>query len=84
MWLKIVAEKYLVFGDDWYLFTGAQLKAQLIHQYYQPPDLDDIFDIVDPPNLNEMFTRKRPRFNKRTSSAVWDSPILKPSVGLPT
>ena len=37
---------------------------------------DEIFpDVISPPDLNKIFSRKRSRFNKRTSSACWDSPI---------
>ena len=55
----------------------------LINQYYHPPNLDDVFqDAIKILDLNEVFTRRRARFNKRTSSACWDTPMLKPS-GMP-
>ena len=57
------------------------LKAALINQYYRPPNLDDIFDLIVSPDLREMFTKHRPW--KRTSSANWTSPVLKPSGKLP-
>ncbi|KAK3097986.1 hypothetical protein FSP39_015070 [Pinctada imbricata] len=56
---------------------GANLKVALINQYYNPPDLDKLFDKIVPPNLNEIFAKKKARFNHRTSSAHWDSPLLK-------
>jgi hypothetical protein len=59
------------------LVAGAYLKAALINQHYYPPDLLVMFDPIDPPDLNLLFEKKKPRFNKRTSSAHWDSPILK-------
>ena len=59
--------------------TGSQLKIQLINQHYQPPDLDAIFSYIEMPDLNKMFTKHKARFNKRTSSAVWLSPMYKPS-----
>ena len=62
---------------------GAALKAALINQYYKPPNLDDLFDVIEPPNLQKIFVKQRTRFTKRTSSAVWDSPILKPSGKMP-
>ena len=60
------------------LFSGANLKAMLINQVYHPPDLEAIFSYVQPPDLNEMFEHKRARFNKRTSSAIWNSPMHNP------
>ncbi|XP_070553827.1 inner centromere protein A-like isoform X2 [Ptychodera flava] len=56
---------------------GAALKATLLNQEFRPPNLDELFDAVDPPDLALMFKKKRSRFFKRTSSAVWDSPMLK-------
>ncbi|KAK2187274.1 hypothetical protein NP493_174g03063 [Ridgeia piscesae] len=56
--------------------VGAQLKAALINQHHRSPDLDTIFGPIDPPDLNILFPNKRkPRFDKRTSSAVWHSPM---------
>ncbi|KAK2148624.1 hypothetical protein LSH36_488g02003, partial [Paralvinella palmiformis] len=59
--------------------TGTELKASLISQYYTPPDLDTIFAVIEQPNLCEMFSKKKPKFFKRTSSAVWNSPMYLPS-----
>jgi inner centromere protein len=52
----------------------------LIKQHYHPPNLDDLFDVIEAPDLNVLFEKKKARFNKRTSSAHWDSPILKPGL----
>ncbi|ESO87244.1 hypothetical protein LOTGIDRAFT_229356 [Lottia gigantea] len=57
---------------------GNNLKAALINQEYHPPKLDEIFSVVPDLDLNDVFVKRKPRFNKRTSSAVWDSPMLKP------
>ncbi|XP_056013682.1 inner centromere protein-like [Ostrea edulis] len=59
---------------------GASLKAALIQQHYHPPDLNILFTEIEPPDLNELFVKKKARFNKRTSSAIWNSPILKPGL----
>ena len=68
-----------------FVFVGPNLKAALINQLYYPPDLEQMFDAIVPPDLNELFSKKKARFNKRTSSAHWDSPILPPgTVGLHT
>lgn len=37
-------------------------------------DLNMLFDQFNMPELSEMFTKQRKRFNKRTSTAVWDFP----------
>ncbi|XP_022102002.1 inner centromere protein A-like [Acanthaster planci] len=57
---------------------GAGLKAALIKQFYHPPpNLDTMFGPLLPPDLSIIFAKKRSRYLKRTSSAVWDSPLLK-------
>lgn len=56
------------------------MKTLLIKQHYHPPNLDEIFDVIEAPDLNVLFEKKKARFNKRTSSAHWDSPILKPGM----
>ncbi|XP_045196321.2 inner centromere protein A-like isoform X2 [Mercenaria mercenaria] len=63
---------------DW--AQGSQLKTLLIKQHYHPPNLDELFDVIEAPDLNVLFEKKKARFNKRTSSAHWDSPILKPGL----
>ncbi|XP_064627359.1 inner centromere protein A-like [Lineus longissimus] len=59
--------------------NGASLKASLLNQYYRPPDIDVLFGYSDMPDLTVMFNRfkQKNRFKKRTSSAVWDSPMYK-------
>ncbi|XP_033629228.1 inner centromere protein-like [Asterias rubens] len=57
---------------------GARLKNALIKQCYNPPpNLETMFGPFDPPDLTLIFSKKRARYIKRTSSAVWDSPLLK-------
>ncbi|XP_041353872.1 inner centromere protein A-like isoform X2 [Gigantopelta aegis] len=56
---------------------GQTLKAALIQQHYFPPDLDALFPKIVPPDLKDMFAKQKPRFNKRGSSAIWDSPLFK-------
>ena len=58
-----------------FLFTGASLKTALINQYYNPPDLETLFSEQEPLDLAKIFSKLKPRFNKRTSSAQWDHPI---------
>jgi inner centromere protein len=64
---------------QWILLPGQKFKLSLINQAYNPPDLDEIFPISETPDLNKIFKRRKARFNKRTSSAVWNSPPFKPS-----
>ncbi|XP_052811451.1 inner centromere protein A-like isoform X3 [Mya arenaria] len=63
---------------DW--AQGTHLKTQLIKQYYHPPDILNLLGTVADPDLNKLFHKKKARFNKRTSSAHWDTPILKPGL----
>jgi len=57
--------------------AGHPLKAALISQAYQPPDLVNLFGtVITAPDLDVMFQKKRPRFYKRTSSAVWDRSVF--------
>ncbi|KAJ0069323.1 hypothetical protein NL108_003253, partial [Boleophthalmus pectinirostris] len=43
-------------------------------QYFNPPNLDAFFGKIEPPNLENIFYKNKPRYMKRTSSAVWHSP----------
>ncbi|XP_060119160.1 inner centromere protein-like [Heteronotia binoei] len=54
--------------------TGNQLTQAIVHQYYNPPDTDAFFGIIKSPKLEEIFYKSKPRYQKRTSSAVWNSP----------
>ncbi|KGL82297.1 Inner centromere protein, partial [Tinamus guttatus] len=54
--------------------TGDQLTQAVIRQYYNPPDVDALFGIITNPKLEDIFNKSKPRYFKRTSSAVWNSP----------
>ncbi|XP_068964618.1 inner centromere protein [Petaurus breviceps papuanus] len=65
--------------------NGTQLSQAVIQQYYQPPDIDQLFGAILSPKLEDIFNKTKPRYHKRTSSAVWNSPPLpgsRPLVGL--
>ncbi|XP_072242066.1 inner centromere protein isoform X2 [Leuresthes tenuis] len=53
---------------------GPNLKQIIMKQYFNPPDLDSFFGIIEPPRLENIFYKSKPRYFKRTSSAVWHSP----------
>ena len=54
------------------MFAGSAFRASLMHQAYNPPDVDLIFIVMDAtPDLAEIFDQKKRRFFKRTSSAQW-------------
>ncbi|NWY31963.1 INCE protein, partial [Pheucticus melanocephalus] len=54
--------------------TGNLLSQAVIRQYYNPPDLDALFGAIPSPKLEDIFYKNKPRYFKRTSSAVWHSP----------
>ncbi|KFR11982.1 Inner centromere protein, partial [Opisthocomus hoazin] len=54
--------------------TGNQLNQAVIRQYYNPPNVDAIFGVIASPKLEDIFYKSKPRYFKRTSSAVWSSP----------
>ncbi|XP_075829569.1 inner centromere protein isoform X1 [Microtus pennsylvanicus] len=56
---------------------GTQLSQAIIHQYYHPPNLPELFGIILPLDLEDIFKKSKPRYHKRTSSAAWNSPPLK-------
>ncbi|KAM4017311.1 inner centromere protein isoform 1-T3 [Anomaloglossus baeobatrachus] len=56
--------------------SGNQLAQAMRHQYYNPIDVDKVFGPIESPKLEEMFNKSKPRYYKRTSSAVWHSPPL--------
>uniref|UniRef100_A0A915PQ48 dolichyl-P-Glc:Glc1Man9GlcNAc2-PP-dolichol alpha-1,3-glucosyltransferase n=1 Tax=Setaria digitata TaxID=48799 RepID=A0A915PQ48_9BILA len=61
---------------------GEQLKNTLRTQVIQPPiDPDAFFGPVRTPMLDKIFARNHTRYNKRTSSAVWTSPMSNPKKG---
>ncbi|XP_058663527.1 inner centromere protein-like isoform X1 [Ammospiza caudacuta] len=53
---------------------GAQLQQAIVHQYYHPVDLEALFGTIPSPKLEDIFYKNKPRYFKRTSSAVWHSP----------
>ncbi|KAJ8412834.1 hypothetical protein AAFF_G00104160 [Aldrovandia affinis] len=53
---------------------GRQLQQAIQHQYFNPVDLDSFFGAVEEPKLEKLFYKSKPRYFKRTSSAVWQSP----------
>ncbi|KAM8939188.1 inner centromere protein [Pelodytes ibericus] len=54
-----------------------KLLAQAMHQqYYNPIDVDRLCGTIDSPKLEDMFYKNKPRYFKRTSSAVWHSPPM--------
>lgn len=61
-----------------YWAQGKDLKISLINQFTNlPDDVDAMFGQIYNPDLNLIFANKiRTRFNKRTSSANWDEPLL--------
>jgi hypothetical protein len=57
------------------------IHAALLEQYLQARDPSTIFDRVATPRLDDIFpTKKKAKWNKRTSSAVWnyDTPTQQP------
>ncbi|NXQ32371.1 INCE protein, partial [Alaudala cheleensis] len=54
--------------------TGNLLSQAVIRQYYNPPDVDALFGAIPSPKLEHIFYKSKPRYFKRTSSAVWHSP----------
>ncbi|XP_010128916.1 PREDICTED: inner centromere protein [Chlamydotis macqueenii] len=66
--------------------TGNQLSQAVIRQYYNPPNVDALFGVIASPKLEDIFYKSKPRYFKRTSSAVWNSPPFpgaKSVLGLP-
>ncbi|KAF1468126.1 Inner centromere protein, partial [Eudyptula minor novaehollandiae] len=54
--------------------TGIQLSQAVVRQYYNPPNVDALFGVIASPKLEDIFYKSKPRYFKRTSSAVWNSP----------
>ncbi|KAM9854895.1 inner centromere protein B isoform 1-T1 [Aulostomus maculatus] len=52
------------------------LQQIMMKQYFNPPDLDSFFGTIEPPKLENIFYKSKPRYFKRTSSAVWHSPPI--------
>ncbi|KAL3061424.1 hypothetical protein OYC64_009574 [Pagothenia borchgrevinki] len=53
---------------------GHMLQQIIVKQYYNPPNFENNLGIIEPPKLETIFNKKKPRYFKRTSSAVWHSP----------
>ncbi|XP_066854151.1 inner centromere protein-like isoform X3 [Anser cygnoides] len=53
---------------------GSQLNQAIVHQYYHPVDVNELFGLIASPKLEDIFGKSKPRYFKRTSSAVWHSP----------
>ncbi|OXB73609.1 UNVERIFIED_CONTAM: hypothetical protein H355_002062 [Colinus virginianus] len=53
---------------------GSQLNQAILHQYYHPVNVDQLFGLIASPKLEDIFGKSKPRYFKRTSSAVWHSP----------
>ncbi|XP_071271790.1 inner centromere protein A isoform X2 [Salvelinus alpinus] len=53
---------------------GNQLKQSMMKQYFHPADVDSHYGAIEPPKLDRIFCKSKPRYFKRTSSAVWHSP----------
>uniref|UniRef100_A0A3B3Y025 Inner centromere protein ARK-binding domain-containing protein n=1 Tax=Poecilia mexicana TaxID=48701 RepID=A0A3B3Y025_9TELE len=53
---------------------GANLEQLIMKQYFKPIDVDSIFQPIEPLRLENIFYKSKPRYFKRTSSAVWHSP----------
>uniref|UniRef100_A0A914WB26 Inner centromere protein ARK-binding domain-containing protein n=1 Tax=Plectus sambesii TaxID=2011161 RepID=A0A914WB26_9BILA len=58
---------------------GANLKAAVIQQYYNCPETRLLTCGMESPDLSAIFSIRRARFDKRTSSALWDSPLWNPT-----
>ncbi|XP_039209128.1 inner centromere protein-like isoform X2 [Crotalus tigris] len=56
--------------------SGVQLNEAVTYQYYNPPDINRLFGLISSPKLENIFYKSKPRYFKRTSSAVWQSPPL--------
>ncbi|NXN72302.1 INCE protein, partial [Himantopus himantopus] len=52
---------------------GSQLNQAISHQYYDSVNADQIFGLIPRPKLEDIFGKSKPRYFKRTSSAVWHS-----------
>uniref|UniRef100_A0A8C4YD46 Inner centromere protein n=1 Tax=Gopherus evgoodei TaxID=1825980 RepID=A0A8C4YD46_9SAUR len=66
--------------------SGARLNQAVTYQYYNPPNIETLFGLIISPKLEDIFYKNKPRYFKRTSSAVWHSPPLpgtKSTLGLP-
>ncbi|KAM6075556.1 inner centromere protein-like [Chlamydotis macqueenii] len=63
---------------------GSQLNQAVLHQYYHPVNADQLFGLIPSPKLEDIFGKSKPRYFKRTSSAVWHSPPGTKSTSCPS
>lgn len=56
------------------LSLADNLRQIVMKQYFNPPDLDAFFGAIEPLKLEDIFNKSKPRYFKRTSSAVWNVP----------
>lgn len=56
------------------LSLGHNLNQLIMKQYFNPPDLYSYFGVIQPLKLEDIFYKSKPRYFKRTSSAVWHLP----------
>nr|XP_032832892.1 inner centromere protein isoform X2 [Petromyzon marinus] len=57
--------------------TDKNLAHTLQEQYATPPNLDDLFDVIEVPDLEVIFNKRKKCYVSRSSSANWNSPPLK-------
>ncbi|XP_064019570.1 inner centromere protein [Pogoniulus pusillus] len=62
---------------------GYQLTQAVTRQYHAPPNVDEIFGVILSPKLEDIFYKSKPRYNHRTSSAIWSSPPCSLKSALP-
>ncbi|XP_061223909.1 inner centromere protein [Neopsephotus bourkii] len=66
--------------------SRSQLNQAVLQLYYNPPSVDAVFGTMPSLQLQDIFYKSKPRYLRRTSSAVWSSPPFpraKPALGLP-
>ncbi|XP_010010636.1 PREDICTED: inner centromere protein, partial [Nestor notabilis] len=66
--------------------SSTQLNQAVLRLYYNPPSVDAVFGTMPNLQLQDIFYKSKPRYLRRTSSAVWNSPPFpraKPALGLP-
>jgi hypothetical protein len=54
----------------------------LFDQFNTEWDLEAMFSWLQAPPLETIFTSTNGRFKKRTSSAIWNSPLADPRPGI--
>uniref|UniRef100_A0A4W3IGL7 Inner centromere protein ARK-binding domain-containing protein n=1 Tax=Callorhinchus milii TaxID=7868 RepID=A0A4W3IGL7_CALMI len=54
--------------------NGKALQQQIMYEYYHPIETNDFYGVLLEPRLEHIFGKSKPRYFRRTSSAVWHSP----------